>query len=298
MEIIDAQFHEPASPKPLPDDWTADARRLLNVELAREALDCVGVDKAIAFADQPYIDACVERYPERFAGVLTFDHTAADLEEQIATYRDTPGNLAGRNSVGNADTAELRPEFAAGAYDRYWELAERYELPLFFSTHGWPSVMEVVAQRHPGMTIIIDHLGLSQSPVSPPRADPWDALDGLLALARYPNVYVKLCGVALLSREPAPHRDAWPHLHRVFDAFGPERIMWASDYTRMRWLPSFEAGPDVRYTAGDEPTLAPFKQWTYYSDCLNYLRDTDELSTSDKEWVLGRTVRRALRWES
>jgi L-fuconolactonase len=284
MEIIDGQFHEPSPPKTLDPQFGPDVERLVNVEIAREALDCVGVDKALAFASQEYIDACVERYPERFAGVVIFDHMAEDLEEQVANYRKKQGNLGGRNLVADAATAELRPEFNEGKFDRYWAYAEKYDLPLFFSTHGWASVMSVVAERHPNLTMIIDHLGISQSPVSPPRPEPWDRLDGLLGLAKYPNVNVKLCGVPLLSTEGYPYNDAWPYLLKVFAAFGPERILWASDFTRMRWLP----GRETRY--------APFKSWKYYCDCLNYLRETDEISESDKEWVLGKTLRRVLRW--
>ena len=149
MEIIDGQFHEPSPPKPVGDQVDAATSLLINVELAREAIDCVGVDRALAFASQPYIDACVARYPERFAGVVVFDHLADDLEEQIAAYRSRPGCLAGRNMVGNYATAELRPEFREGAFDRYWAYAEKHDLPLFFSTHGWASEMSLVAERHP-----------------------------------------------------------------------------------------------------------------------------------------------------
>lgn len=285
MEIIDAQIHEPTPTAPIDDRYGDDVKRLVGVEIAREAIDAIGVDVALVFASQAYMDACIERYPDRFGGALTLDYMADDLEEQIATLRDRPGMLAGRNLVGNAMTAELRPEYGEGKFDRMWAYAEKYNLPMFFSTHGWAHVMEPVAQKHPGLTMIIDHLGVSQSPVSPPRADVWDKLPGLLGLAKYPNVHVKFCGVPLLSKEPFPYNDTWPKLHEIIDAFGPERLMWASDYTRMRWIPE---------TASQ---LAPRDQWKNYSDCLNYLRDTNELSASDKEQILGGTVRRVLRWE-
>ena len=55
---------------------------LVNVEIAREAMECVGVDAALVFARQEYMDACVARYPDRLAGALTFDYLAADLDEQ------------------------------------------------------------------------------------------------------------------------------------------------------------------------------------------------------------------------
>jgi len=283
MEIIDAQIHEPSPPVPLPEAFGPEVRDLVNVEIAREAMDSIGVDAALVFARQDYMDACVARYPGRFAGALTFDYAAPGLEEQVATYRSRPGMLAGRNLVGNARDATLRPEFEAGAFERLYTYAERYDLPLFFSTHGWAHVLEPVAAAHPGLTMIVDHLGVSQSPVSPPRPDPWDRLPGLLGLAKFPNVYVKFSGAPTLSREPYPFKDVWPYLHRIVDAFGPERLMWGSDFTRMRWIP---------VTGG----LAPREQWKLYSDCLNYLRDTDELSAADKELILGGTIRRVLRW--
>jgi L-fuconolactonase len=288
MEIIDGQIHEPSPPKDLGPRFDAELKTVVDVEIAREALDCVGIDKALVFAPQEFIDACVRRYPERFAGVVVFDHTADDLEQQIAACRSKPGYLAGRNLVANAATGELRPEFHEGGFDRYWTCAERYELPMFFATHGQAGCMNSVAERHPDLTMIIDHLGVSQSPVSPPREEQWDRLDGLLSLARYPNVNVKLSGVPVLSTDSFPYKDVWPYLHQVFEAFGPQRILWGSDFTRMRWLPGVGPGLGHRY--------APFKTWRYYSDCLNYLRDTDEISQSDKEWVLGKTARRVLRW--
>ncbi len=96
-------------------------------------------------------------------------------------------------------------------------------------------------------------------------------------------MHVKFCGAPTLSKEPFPFKDVWPNLHRIIDAFGPERLMWGSDFTRMRWVP---------VTGG----LAPRSQWWLYSDCLDYLRDTNEISTSDKEQILGGTIRRVLRW--
>jgi predicted TIM-barrel fold metal-dependent hydrolase len=192
--------------------------------------------------------------------------------------------LAGRNLVGNAATAELRPEFHAGRFERLYAAAEKHNLPLFFSTHGHADVMGAVAERYPGLTMIIDHLGVSQSPVSPPRPDPWDKLPGLLGLAKYPNVHVKFSGAPLLSREPYPHDDLWPQLHKIVDAFTPDRLMWGTDFTRMRWIP------------GGGSQLAPRSQWRLYSDCLNYLRDTNELSAADKEKMFSGTIRRVLRW--
>jgi hypothetical protein len=67
----------------------------------------------------------VARYPDRFAGALTFDYTAEDLDEQVATFRQRPGMLAGRKLVGNARDATLRPEFGEGKFERLYVAAER-----------------------------------------------------------------------------------------------------------------------------------------------------------------------------
>ena len=57
------------------------------------------------------------------------------------------------------------------------------------------------------------------------------AIDQSAALAKYPNVSVKLSSVPLMSSEPYPFRDANPHIHRLFDAYGPQRCYWGTDVT-------------------------------------------------------------------
>ena len=92
----------------------------------------------------------------------------------------------GKSPVGtcSATRATLRPEFGEGKFERLYAAAEKHNLPLFFSTHGHADALESVAREQPGLTMIVDHLGVSQSPVSPPRDEPWDKLPGLLSLAK------------------------------------------------------------------------------------------------------------------
>jgi predicted TIM-barrel fold metal-dependent hydrolase len=246
-------------------------------------MDSVGIDMALAVASEDYIAACVERYPDRFAGVVTFDHESKDLDAEAARVRRLPGVVAGRALIADWRTAILRQEFRDGRFDPLFRAAARERLPLFISTHGWAAQMESVATRHPDLTLIIDHIGVSQHPVSPPREKPWDRLPDLLALARYPNVHVKLCGAPLMSAGPYPYDDIWPYLDQVFAAFGCDRIMWASDYTRMR-MADLPRGKASR------------QRGMLYSDCLNYLLDSDRLSVTDKQKIFGATARRVLNW--
>ena len=57
------------------------------------------------------------------------------------------------------------------------------------------------------------------------------AIDQSVALAKYPNVSVKLSAAPLFSSEPYPFRDVTPHIRRLFDAYGPRRCYWGTDMT-------------------------------------------------------------------
>ena len=282
LEIIDAQIHEPRPAKPLSEGHEAISAEV-EVELAREALDSVGVDIALAVTSDKFIAVAAERYPGRFPGVVTFNHNSPDLAADVARVRADPNNIAGRAMVGDWTDATLRPEFERGLFDPLFAAAEKEGLPVFVSTHGWGKVMGPVAERHPDLTLIIDHIGVSQHPVSPPNPEPWRTFPDLLALARYPNVNVKLCGAPLLSEQNYPYDDVWPKLDQLFEAFGVERVLWGSDYTRMRMadLPRGER---------------PRQRGVTYADSLNYLLRTDRLSYAQKKAVLGQSARRVLKW--
>jgi predicted TIM-barrel fold metal-dependent hydrolase len=97
-------------------------------------------------------------------------------------------------------------------------------------------------------------------------------LDRVCDLARYPNVALKWCHApGLLSDQEYPYADLMPLLRRAIAAFGVERIMWASDYT-----------------------VARDQNGNSWAQCLYYLLDSDQLSEYEKEWILGRSLRRAL----
>jgi predicted TIM-barrel fold metal-dependent hydrolase len=183
--------------------------------------------------------------------------------------------------VGNFLDATMRPEFDKGVFDPLYAAAEEVGLPIFNSTHGGCARMAAIAERHPGLTLIIDHIGVAQHPVSPPQTMSWRTFPDLLALARYPNVAVKLCGAPLLSSQPYPFDDVWPYLERLFESFGFDRVMWGSDYTRLRL---------ADLPRGDRPR----RRGLTYVDCLDYIRRTERLTLAEKSLLLGGTARRLL----
>lgn len=281
LEIIDAQIHEPFPGTRL-DDADLPLLSRFQIELAREAMDAIGVDRALAVTDDAFIELADRLYPGRFPGVHTFFPIVDDFSSEVRRIAAHPAMVAGRALVGNFINAQMRPEFAAGAFDSLFATAEDVGLPIFNSTHGGCAKMATIAERHPGLTLIIDHIGVAQHPVSPLETMSWRTFPDLLELARYPNVAVKLCGAPLLSDAPYPFDDIWPRLEQLFAAFGTDRVMWGSDYTRLR-------------TADLPKGERPRRRGLTYADSLHFLLRSDRLSLADKAMVFGGTARKLLR---
>src|SRR5690606_22037740 len=94
-------------------------------------------------------------------------------------------------------------------------------------------------------TLVIDHLGLQQ-PFEPPVPEaPFADLPSLLTLAAYSNVVVKITGACTLSLRPFPYADIWEPLGRIFDAFGIDRCMWGTDWTRAVGLLTYAQGVEA-----------------------------------------------------
>jgi len=280
LEIIDAQIHEPFPGTRL-DEGDMPLLSRFQVELAREAMDSIGVDRALAVTDDAFIELAAQLYPGRFPGVHTFFPIVEDFSAEVQRIAAHPAMVAGRALVGNFATAEMRPEFDTGAFDSLYAAAEEVDLPIFNSTHGGCARLAEIAERHPDLTLIVDHIGVAQHPVSPPETMSWRTFPDLLALAEYPNVGVKLCGAALLSEQAYPFDDVWPYLEQLFAAFGFDRVMWGSDYTRQR--------------IADRPRgERPRARGITYAESLNHLLRSDRIALADKRMLFGGTARRLL----
>ena len=118
---------------------------------------------------------------------------------------------------------------------------------------------------------MIDHLGLAQPHEPPPPAEPFAELPKLLALAAHDNVAVKISGACTLSHEKFPYNDIWDPLGRIFDAFGLERCLWGTDWTRACALLSYEQGVEA-------------------------FRVADRLSDGDRAMLMGEALTRIYNW--
>jgi predicted TIM-barrel fold metal-dependent hydrolase len=94
-------------------------------------------------------------------------------------------------------------------------------------------VLGRIAERHPGLRLNIAHLGRGGGGHGAKDDAVFADLDQMLALAKHPNVGVKMSGAPSYSSDPYPYRNIQGHLQRIFDAFGPDRCFWGTDITRM-----------------------------------------------------------------
>src|SRR5262249_15710711 len=82
---------------------------------------------------------------------------------------------------------------------------------------GRTAVFGQIAQKHPQLTLIIDHMGVNMAMANDGKLE--DAIAETVTLAKYPNVSIKLSASPGISREPYPFRDVTVYLKRVFDAY-------------------------------------------------------------------------------
>jgi predicted TIM-barrel fold metal-dependent hydrolase len=167
-------------------------------------------------------------HPDRFAimGWFYLD----DVEQRIALdrWKSRPG-MKGLRFYFTDPRSQSWPD--DGTLDWLWPEAEWREIPVSIQASAFLPRIAGIAERHPGLKISIDHMGVPRGTQGAEAA--YRNLSQLLALARHPNVAVKATGQAGYALDPYPFRSIHEALHRVFDAFGPRRMFWGTDITRM-----------------------------------------------------------------
>ena len=234
MQIVDAQIHLWSAG--LPSNM---AHRQVTSFTAAEAIammDAAGVDAAVIHppgwdpgSAELAFDA-VRTYPGRFAimGDLPLDDPAS--RERIAHWRDQPGML-GLRYLFIDDPA--RQWLRDGPLDWLWAAAEDAGVPIAVLATGSFDAIGAIARRHPGLRLTIDHLGGLGGNTVLKDAAAMTHMPDLLALARLPNVAVKATGAPGYSAEAYPYPVMQTYLRQIFDAFGPERMFWGTDITKM-----------------------------------------------------------------
>jgi predicted TIM-barrel fold metal-dependent hydrolase len=231
MMIVDAQVHIWGSGPP-----TNPAHRQVEVfskdSLLKE-MDEAGIDAAILHPpgwDPNGNDVAVDaarQHPDRFAILGHFPVDGPESRSLPDHWKDRPGMVGLRFAL-------LQPHqrvwWTDGTMDWLWPAAERAGLPIALLAADYLPIVGRVAERHPRLKLLVDHLGRAGAVKD---AAAFANLPDLVALARYPNVAVKATGAPSYSTEPYPYRNIHPYLHQLYDAFGPDRMFWGTDITRM-----------------------------------------------------------------
>lgn len=270
MLIVDAQVHTwiagQASAHHLcgrPDPFTTND---LLVEMAAAGVDCAVLAPPAwdPNGNRPSLEAA-RAMPDRFAVTGELDWRAAPDPRKVETWLDEPG-MRGLRLIFN--TPEKQAFLSSGAADWIWAAAEQADVPVMLLIPGGVPIAGDIARRFPGLRLCVDHLGI---PRGTKDEAAFDHLPELLALAALPNVSVKAGGLPTYSTKDAhPHPSIHGHLRRVYDAFGPERIFWASDLSRM--------------------TCSYRDVVTLVTEGLPWLSD------EDKRLIMGEAVCRWLKW--
>jgi predicted TIM-barrel fold metal-dependent hydrolase len=240
------------------------------------AMDAVGVDAAILVSpfsmyryDASYAKEVHAAHPTRFRLVKPVDPTDAAVADTIAEWAAAKGTVGIR--IFLRDDVSTDP--ADPQLNRVLALAAQHSLPVNVACTGRLEQAGALAARNPNTRLVIDHLGFSQPHEPPPPARPFADLPKLLALAGCDNVAVKVSGACTLSHEPFPYRDIWDPLARVFDAFGFERCMWGTDWTRAVGMLTYKEGVEA-------------------------FRVTDRLSDDERARLMGGTLQAIYKWEA
>jgi len=238
------------------------------------AMDAVGVDGALLVSpwtmyryDPSYALEVHARHPTRFGLIKPFDTQANDVAEQVAQWAANTGVVGARIMLMDATT----PDVDDAGLKRVLDAAAQHGLPVNVMCWGKLPFLGELAHRFPNTQIVLDHVGLTQPFTPPAPATPFTDLPHVLALAQFDNVAIKISGACTLSHQPFPYPDLWQPLGQIFEAFGFERCMWGTDWTRAVELLSYAQGVDA-------------------------FRLTDQLSDGERSALMGGTLARIYAW--
>ena len=229
MRIIDAQIHLWSKGTVVPPHRTTP---YLLDEALRD-MDEAGVYGGIIHppswdrdADALALEAA-RLHPDRFAILSRIPLDEPQRRSEIETWRERPGLLGLRYTF-------LQPHMKSwptdGTMDWLWPAAERLGLPVALLAGEFLPLVGRIAERHPGLRLIVDHFGVA-------RGNKDDAafvtLPEVIALAKHPNVAVKVTGGPQYVTDPYPFKSLQKRYQAIYDAFGPRRMFWGTDITRM-----------------------------------------------------------------
>jgi L-fuconolactonase len=234
-------------------------------------MQSAGVDRAVLVPPSwegnrnDLVFDAVRKYQDRFRFVGRCDLLEPSAAEWISIWRHQFGMLALQLTF---QTPLFQKPLVDGKIEWLWSAAERVGLPLtIYIPNALMPVIDRVAEAHPGLSIVINHFGLAGGRRDD---DAFTDFGNLLALRKHPNVAVKASCLPFYTTQPYPFRNLHDYIRRAYDAFGPKRLFWGTDLSR---LPC-----------------------AYRQGVTLFTEELPWLLRSDKEWIMGRGVCEWLGW--
>ena len=237
------------------------------------AMDAVGVDGALLVSpfsmyryDPSYALEVYAKHPGKFGLIKPFDPHSETIAEEMTEWTSRPGVVGARVMLVaepfEADDPGVNGILAAGA---------QAGVPVNVMCSGKLPLLRELARRNPNTQLVIDHVGLPQPFEPPAPPEPFADLDNVLSLAELDNVVIKISGACTLAHQPFPYPDIWEPLRRIFDAYGLDRCMWGTDWTRAVNVLTYEQGVEA-------------------------FRVTDQLSDAERSVLMGGSLTKIYNW--
>lgn len=209
--------------------------------------------------DNRYVADMLRQYPQYFRGVARVNPESPSAPDDLSRLVEERGFQGVRLSPAPDAAGDwIRGPLMPPLWKRCRDL--KISMNILTGITRMPDIASL-ADKFPDLTIVIDHM--ADCPADRP-----DELKKLLALHRYPRVFVKVSHTWSVSQQPYPYRDAQEQVRKLYDTFGPQRLMWGTDW------------PIVEAYCG-------------YAKALAMVRDEMKfLNEDDRSWMLSRTVQR------
>ena len=273
--IVDAQAHFWKANGPdfpwdagvtpqLPEPFTYDR--------ALKLMDEAGIDRVVIVPPglndiNTYALEAAAKHPTRFRVMGRIRIEDPKSAELLPKWKEQPGMLGLRVTFNNPAHMEL---LTSGKVDWLWPAAEKAGLPIMFLAFGRAGLFGPIAEKHPGLQLIVDHMGVNAAVAKEGKMA--EQIGIVAGLAKYPNVSVKLSNLPNASLEPYPFKDLTEHIKKLFDAYGPQRSHWGTDIT-------------------NGLAKADWKQ-----RLAHFTEEIKFMSEDDKDWVLGKSIVQRLKW--
>lgn len=248
-----------AGPRFQPDSFTPE--QLLALARPCGVSRIVLIQMSFYGTDNAYMLDAMKRYPGVFSGVGILDHHAPGVRDEMIRlktlgvhgYRITPA----ADTAAWLDSAGMQAMWRCGA-------EKRIAMCPLIGPDAIPSVDRMCA-RFPDTPVVVDHLARIGADGVIRQAD----VRALCALAGRRNVHVKVSAFYALGKKQYPYTDLSGLIEALYHAYGPRRLMWASDSPFQVQVPHTYAGS------------------------IELVRDRlDFLSREDRDWLLHKSAER------